>query len=52
MTLEEKFKLIRNSVVECDKALRELEQKSKIVAQHVDTSIFAIRSKKDKKKHG
>lgn len=43
MALEEKIKLLRNSVVECDQALRKLEQRSKMLTQHVETSILMAR---------
>ena len=45
--LERKFRMLRNNIVECDKALRELEQKSKIVTQHVDTSIFVVKNNEE-----
>lgn len=52
MALEKKFDLVRRSIVECDKALRELEQRSKVVTQHVDTSVFVVKSREDRATQG
>ncbi|NP_001402598.1 ECU11_1205 [Encephalitozoon cuniculi GB-M1] len=48
MSLKEKFDLLRASIVECDQALRRLEQKSKILTQHVETSVLMARARENK----
>lgn len=40
MSLEEKFDRVRSSIAECDGALRGLEQRAKMLTQHVQTSIL------------
>ncbi|AHL30172.1 uncharacterized protein Eint_111085 [Encephalitozoon intestinalis ATCC 50506] len=49
MSLKEKFDVLRNSIAECDQALRKLEQRSKILTQHVETSILMAKSRETKK---
>lgn len=40
------FKELNESIIECDEALRQLEQKSKIITQHVETSIYRTETNK------
>jgi hypothetical protein len=40
--LEEQFRSLKAGLVEADKSLRELEQRSKVVTQHVEASVFAL----------
>ncbi|KAG5859027.1 hypothetical protein KMI_09g14540 [Encephalitozoon hellem] len=48
MALQEKLRVLRNSIAECDQALRRLEQKSKIITQHVETSVLMAKSREGK----
>jgi hypothetical protein len=44
MVLEERLGALKAELAELDRSLRELEQESKIVTQHVEASIGASRT--------